>query len=760
MGSGPETTRREFVGFVLAGATLTVTAGQALAPAAAAAAPGGSTQPLPSNDLFADRYDFPDMYRDACVPTNHLLTIEVHPDGTAHFDLPRQEVGQGITTSFAQVIADEMDLPIEKVDVTLADARPELIYNQLTGGSTSHYSLWQPVRQMAATARTALAAAAAEQWGVPASSVSTRYGAVFGPDGQRAGYGALAVAAAAKVTTPLAVRLKAAPGKYHGQNVGRVDARAAVTGAKKYTMDLAVPQALPTMICRPPTINGTVQSIDNLDRVRAMPGVTDVGAISTGVAVRARTFGQCIDAIRALRVTWNPGTIDGRDTDSLAAEIAATAVPMVPAVPGAEVIEETYTCQYRSGSPMEPNCAIADVRGDTAEVWGVFKLPIITQQRIALMLDLPEDAVTVHCVTGGGSFGRHLFSDGAYEAAEASKLFGKPVRLMWHRTDDARHGRMHPLTMTTIRATRVGNAITSFELRCAASATDVSHGLGEIISGSATAQDPRLGFTGDKRTGNAMVSGGLFHLLTQIPYYVGPTDALLSEAFEYDTLPTSAVRNVWSPDLCCARELFISKLADGFGMDDYESRRAFLKNDAMRAVLDKAAEMGDWGRTMPEGTAQAIGFHAEYKAYVATFVEIDARPAMVKRRIREAYTGPRITKCLTAIDIGNAINPRNVAPPSRAVAWTGLPRRSPPPTTSRTGSCSRARGTTTATRGSGTSPTSSTSTCSPRRVRSAAAPARSGSRRRRVPRPSRTTARRASTPPSSRSTSASRWVTS
>jgi isoquinoline 1-oxidoreductase beta subunit len=654
------TTRRQFVGYVLAGSTLAVTADLGLSTVNAQPAAAAGASPVPSNDLFANHYDFPDMYRDACMPTNHLLKIEVLPDGTAHFDLPRQEVGQGITTSFAQVIADELDMPIEKVKITLADARPELVYNQLTGGSTSHFSLWMPIKTMAATARTQLAGAAAEKWGVPLASVKTRDGAVFGPDGQMATYGSLSQLAASRVIKPVQVEIKAKPGKYAGQSVGRLDAREAVTGGKKYTMDLQIPNALPTMVCRPPTFNGTVQTVENLDQVKAMPGVTDVGVISRGVAVRARTYGQCIDAVRALRVSWGAGTVDKESSDSLHTKVAAAQLPFAPAFPGQEVITESYTCHYRSGSPLETNCAIADVKGENAEVWGVFKMPIVTLQRIALALDVPEDNVKVHCVTGGGSFGRHLFSDAAFEAVEASKLFGKPVKLMWHRTDDARHGRMHPMTVTALQATKMGNSITSFQLRCAGGATDVTHGVGEIISGSATAQDPRLGFSGNKQYGNLSVAFAFFQILTQIPYNFGPTDAYLNETFNYDDLPTSAVRNVWSPDVCTAREMFVSKLADSMGMDDYEFRRAFVKNDLMRATLDKVAERGQWGRTMPEGTAQAIGFHEEYHSYVACLMEIDCRPAMVNRKIREAYTGPRITKAIMAIDIGNAINPRNV----------------------------------------------------------------------------------------------------
>ncbi|HVE27050.1 MAG TPA: molybdopterin cofactor-binding domain-containing protein, partial [Sporichthya sp.] len=403
--SSQGTSRRSFVGYVLAGTTLAVTADVAWQTAAPASASAADLTPIPGSTTFADHYDFLDLYRDSCVPTNHLLKIDITPEGHAVFDLPRQEVGQGITTSFAQVIADELDMPIENVKITLADARPELVFNQLTGGSTSHFSLWIPVKTMAATARTALASAAAEKWGVPASSVTTRDGACFGPEGQRASYGSLSQLAAAKVTKPLHVELKSKPGKYVGQSIGRVDAHDMVTGAKKFAMDLKIPNAMPTMICRAPSINGVLQSIENLDQVKKMPGVMGVAPISPGVAVRARTFGQCIDAIRALRVSWGPGTADGEDNDSLTEKVKSVLLPMAPAAPGQEVIEEEYVFQYRSGSPLETNCAVANVDGDKVEVWGPTNMPIVTLQRIALLLDIPEDNVIVHCTTAGGSFG-------------------------------------------------------------------------------------------------------------------------------------------------------------------------------------------------------------------------------------------------------------------------------------------------------------------------------------------------------------------
>jgi len=156
------------------------------------------------------------------------------------------------------------------------------------------------------------------------------------------------------------------------------------------------------------------------------------------------------------------------------------------------------------------------------------------------------------------------------------------------------------------------------------------------------------------------VSMGFYQMVTAVPYNFGATQVYLNEIFAYDTLPTSAVRNVYSPDTGVSRELFVDKIAEDFGMDGYEFRRAFVKDEGWRAVLDKCAEAGNWGRTMPAGTAQAIALHQEYQCKVGCLMEIDARPAMVNRKIREAYSGPRITKAIMAIDIGKAINPRNI----------------------------------------------------------------------------------------------------
>jgi isoquinoline 1-oxidoreductase subunit beta len=637
--------RRSFLGILLAAPTLVVAARLG-----ADAAPAGAAVPSPPEP--SDELDLGDLLNLAAAPTANLISIRVHSNGTASFALPRAEVGQGLTTAVAMIIAEEMDLPLAKVKVTLADARPELLFNQLTGGSNSIRSLYTPVRRAAATARARLVHTAARQWGVDPSTVSVHDGEVRSRNGKKASVGSLARAAAVTKTTTMSVRLKPSSDfEIVGKPHRRIDALAAVTGAKVFAMDLKVPNAMPTMVCRPPSINGTVKTVHNRAAVLKMPGITDVVRISTGVAVRGKTFGQCIDAVRALKVTWGAGSEPGKDDADVLKELKAAEIPLaVPKVPVlADTVEGDFTFWFASNSPLETNCAIADVRADRAEIWSSLKSPITAQGKIADRIGLPQHKVKVHVVQGGGSFGRHLFWDAAIEAAEISKKVGKPVKLMWHRTDDFRHGRAHPACTSRVRATTLAGNVLTYEQRHTSVSTDFTHGLGEIITAYAT-QLPEGNFLGFSQT--------VFELTANVAYNFGVTTQLLNEVDM--GFHTGSMRNVYSPNVCVAQELIVDELAKKMGKDPVAFRREFLKEDRWRAVLDKAASVGKWGRKMPAGTAQGIAFHAEYKGATCALVEIDCRHKTVHRKIRDAYTGPRVTKVVFVVDVGLPINPKGL----------------------------------------------------------------------------------------------------
>lgn len=641
----PGTSRRGFLGYVVGASTLVVAADLRLGTPAYAA--------VPSPPQIAEAYDLEDLQTDAARPTSQMITIAIEKDGTATFAIPRMEVGQGITTSTAMIIAEELDLPVDRVRVSLAPARPELVFNQLTGGSNTTVSTFTPIRVAAAIAKGALLEAAAIELGSAVALLKSKDGVITAPGGASATYAELATKAASSATKQVQVDLKPASSfEVIGTPVNRVDALDIVTGKKQFAMDLDIPDALPTMVCRPPTLNGTPKAVRNQAEVAAMPGVTDVAKVDTGVAVRARTFGQCIDAVRALQVDWNPGPVDGESDATVLAKLRKAQVPLVtPKVPAlAKTIEADFTFMFRSSAALEPYAAIADVRSDSAEVWAGLKSPIVAQEDIAKATGLPQTKVKVNVVTGGGSFGHKLFGDHAIEAAKISQAMGKPVRLMWHRADEPRQGRLHLMATSRIRATHLAGQVLTFEQQHTSVETDFSHGLGEMLTSSAAELPAGLG--------NLGFAESIFQLTQELPYDFGVVTQQLSET---DTrFNTGSMRNIYSPDVRTANELVIDQLARAMRKDPLAFRLEFLRDERVRAALEKVAEVGSWGRAMTAGTAQGIAIHKEYKGCTAVLVEIDCRPETVNRKVRDAVTGPRVTRAVVAVDAGLVVNPQGL----------------------------------------------------------------------------------------------------
>ncbi|QJY45160.1 molybdopterin cofactor-binding domain-containing protein [Pseudonocardia broussonetiae] len=637
--------RRKFLGYLVAAPTLVV-----VADVGRQAAWGGaeaSAAALPSPPQTPEYYEFVDAYRDACVPTNPLLRVEVKEDGRVAFALPRSDNGQGIQTLFAMVIAEEMGIDPSDVDVTLADARPELVFNQLTGGSSTTYSLFTPVRVAAAIAKGALLEAAALALGSEARELETLGLTVTDTAGKAIGFGELSRLAAVPVTTPVEVLLKPQEEfKVLGKSRIKDDARAMVTGAKKFAMDIQVPDALPTVICRAPDLNGFPDGgPSNLDEVRNMPGVTDVAPIGNGIAVRALTFGQAIDGVNALELNWNPGTVAGKNDEDIVEGLRAAELPLVaPAVPG-KTLEQELVHYSRNGSALETNCAIVSFKDGKAEVWAPAKSPIAGAKIVSQKLGIGVNDVTFHVVPGGGSFGRRLFNDHVQEASEAAKAIGKPVKLMWDRANDCRQGRVKPLCVTRVRAVVTDDAVASFELRYSGVNMEVDEGLTDVLS-SQLIKAPG---------GNLGVSETFWEISVHTPYNFGVNTRLMVET-NYG-FNTGSTRNVYGPDTCTARELMIDRIAERLRKDPVEFRTEFVKTDRLRKVIQRAADEADWGKSMPEGMAQGIGVHQEYKCATACVVEIDARPETVNRQVRSGRTGPRVTKVTFVVDPGLLLNP-------------------------------------------------------------------------------------------------------
>jgi isoquinoline 1-oxidoreductase beta subunit len=650
--------RRQVLAYALSAPVATVAAGiggnLALAGAAQAALP------LTPPDTV-DYYDLGDASLQVSLPTMPLVRLSVGTDNRVKLELPRMESGQGIDTAAGMMVAEELGVPLSQVDVTLSDARPELLFNQLTGGSTNVRVLDAAMPVMAAALRLRLLAAAAQRWGVATGSLSVRAGVVVSSDGRSAAFGTL-TAAAALLPVPAGVLPKpVAQNTVVGQRLGRIDARAIVTGQKKFTLDQNVPGAVPTMVRRPPTVLGTVVTVNNAAAVRAMPGVIAVVVIPAGgtitptppgVAVMAETFGQAWTAVNALDVTWGAGTVDGQSNDTVHAKLAASVLPLVVPPLGALTIEGEFQMAPLSHAPMETDCAIADVRRDAAgtitgcEIWAGLQSPIVAQQDMALLLGLPTSAVKVHVVSSGGSFGRRLFWDPVQQAVQVSKLTGKPCKLMYHRADDMRHGRGRPQQYHRARATVLLGQVVAFEHRIASPRLDTRHGLGDFFT--AAAASGGMPAVVQQSVGNLAVEQALFKTMVAAPYNFGVATRTLQPA--PIVMNTGSYRSVHIQPTRMVEEILVDEIAAALKKDAVAFRLETLRQPRARAVLQTVATAAGWGKAMPAGFGQGIAVHQETRSYIAVCVEIDARAQI-------AGTGPAVvTRATIAVDVGKVIN--------------------------------------------------------------------------------------------------------
>lgn len=691
--------RRRFLGYLIAAPTLAVGAKLTTDPFLDAEA---LPSPVPEP---AEVYDLSDLILASTKPTANLITVVLNEDGTVFFAMPRSENGQGVTTMAAMLIAEEMDIPVEDVRVEPDDARPELLFNQQTQGSATAITMVEPIRVAAALARGRLLEAAAIKSGEEVANLRTDAGRIITRSGSEIPFAELATEAANSVTQQAVAELKDREDfTIIGTDRRRDDVLEAVTGRKTYTTDIDFPEALPTMVARPPTIKGRVESVNNADEVRTMPGITDVVEISldaapkfgnshSGVAVRGRTFGQCIDAVRALDITWTGGTVEGESDASILAKLREAQAPFsVPTPPQegpgqnalddaagqvplatdglggvgpVEAIEEEFVFYWRQNAALEPNVAVADVRDDSAEIWTPTQVPIWTQQQAAEILGMDVDQVTVHVTRGGGGFGRRLFNDAPLEAVRVSQETGKPVRLMWHRSDECRDGRVHPMCTSRIRATFSESAgqVASFEQRHTSVATDYTEVFGEMFG----AQAARLPFSNE-----TAVSQGVFFITAAVPYDFGAIALGLNEIFDYDTFSTGSVRNLYNMDVRPAQELMVDRLAARMGKDRLEFRLETLEGERSKKVLEKVRDEGGWGRDLPDGVGQGVAVHDEYKGVIAVLAEVDARPETANRQIPGATTGPRVTKVTIAVDVGMPINPLGLRAQMEGGLMTGI----------------------------------------------------------------------------------------
>jgi len=631
--------RRRFMVYTLAASTLTVAAPLGCDGSSAEGVEPTAAGVRTPSDVLVTGTD------------EEMLVLEVTAANKVVVRLPRVEVGQGVTTAVAMMIAEELDARLADVEIPLAEARTK--GNQYTGGSSSVMSLYGPARELAATARAKLVTAASRRWHIPARWLRTRDTMVVAPDGRTATFGSL-TESAARIQRP-AVSAKPKPASKHrviGKPTTRIDARDIVTGKAKYAGDVAVAGAKPTVVARPPTLGGKVVSVD--DRAaRALPGVHAVVRIDGGVAVVADSFHHAFKARDALRIKWAPGPLAALSDAAIRSRLKA-AVPRLGTPPrGSTQVEGEFEFAFVSHAPMEVLTAVADVRAHRAEMWFSSQTPMDARDTIAAKIGLPSSKVRVHVMRGGGSFGRRLNYDAAIEAALISKAAHRPVKLMWSRADDIRHGRMRPAGHHRIRASHADGRVVAFT-HMMASVNESYEQEGPAAQGGVTGRVA----TAVSRGGRAPAAGPLPS--DSGPYNFGHVSG--DSGGVNLAMPLGAWRSVDSGTTRTAEEIVVDEVARSLGKDPVAFRRTTLRSKVTKAALDKVASAGHWGRSMPDGHAQGVAVHEEYDSCVACLVEIDATDPK----------NPRVIKVVMAADVGTAVNPSGLEAQLMGTAIDGI----------------------------------------------------------------------------------------
>lgn len=599
--------------------------------------------------------------------------LRITPDDVVTLVVTRVEMGQGTATMQAQLLAEELHVSPAKLALELATADRRydnpVLGAQLTGGSTSTSTSWEPFRRAGATAREMLVRAAAERWGVPASECLAQDGAVtHARSKRRATYGELCEAAA-KLSVPT-VTLKMKGFTVIGQPVPRVDAPVKVDGRAVFGLDVQVPGALTAVILRSPVPHGTVASFDAAE-AKAMPGVTHVVQVPSGIAVVAQTYWHARTAAAKVKVSWNDGAMGSFESSAL----EATHLALLRGTDGkrvtnkgdvdaafqraAQVVEAEYTLPFLAHAPMEPQNATARMTDTQVEVWAPTQGPGLAVEQIRRVVDKP---VVFHQTWLGGGFGRRISQDSVLEAVQVSKAIGKPVKVVWSREDDLRHSPYRPAATHRVRgALDAKGRVLAWHHRVATQSI-LSALVGEL-AGAMMAGAPEFlrnlaGSAGASALGNRDETS--FEGVNTLPYAV---DALAVDFVRHESgVPPAFWRSVGHSHTAFATESFVDELAHAAKVDPVEFRKGLLKfQHRHRWVLELAAEKARWTTKPPEGAARGVAVHKSFESYCAAVAEV---------RLVEGAV--RVEQLVMAIDCGRVVNPDGVRAQLESAAVFGL----------------------------------------------------------------------------------------
>ena len=625
---------------------------------------------------------------DGSVPLNGWLAIGT--DNHVTIMAPKAEMGQGIHTALAMLVAEELDCDWPQIRVVhsgvdrifnniaaFVDGLPfheDLAESQavrgvrwltaktmrelgvmMTGGSSSVRDVWEVARLAGATARAQLLAAAAERAKVPVAQCRADAGVVIAGD-QRFTFGSLATAAAGRRIAKVTLR---DPARFRivGRDRGRIDADAIVTGSPRYSIDVREPGMLSAAVLMAPAFGSTVQRLDRRAAL-ARPGVRAVVELpgsaygdAPGVAVVADSWWQARQALTALAVEWSPSPHAQLTTAGIMAQLRTAAggdegLPFRSHGEAQEVLAQatrtldvTYEAPYLAHATMEPMNATVRVRAGGAEVWTSTQVPGAARHAVADVLGLSDEQVTLHQRVLGGGFGRRLEVDYVAQAAMIARaLPDTAVQTIWSREDDLRHDFYRPAAVSRLRA-----------------ALDDAGRVTSIVCHSASqapfkALSRRLGLVYTSYGPDKTTAEGTWDQPYEFP-------ALRSAHQEVALpVPVGSWRGVGHSHQAFFFESFVDELAHAAGADPFRYRLALLANHPRaRAVLEAAAAAGGWGTPLgntADGRPQArgIALHGSFGTVVAMVAEVSLG----------ADQQVRVHRVVAAVDCGVVVNPNGV----------------------------------------------------------------------------------------------------
>jgi len=569
--------------------------------------------------------------------------ISIDTSGKVTIINHRAEMGQGAFQAVPQIIAEELEVDLNDVNIIFAQGNSAKYGSQVTGGSSTVRGSYKKLLRLSATAREMLIQTAAKKWGVEPSTCYAENGRVIHrPSGKKSGYGDL-VEEASRLETPKNVTLKNIEDyKILRKPLPRQDTPLKVNGKAVFGMDKKLPGMLYAVVERNPRFLGKVKTFDD-SATKKIAGVKHVLKVQMnvfatkreGVAVVADNLWSAMEGRKVLKVEWDDSGFDHPGTEQLYAKmreqikgepISFKTKGNVKSVfqKASNKIEALYETPYESHSCLEPVNCTANVEGDKCEIWGPMQGPDWVQDDLSKQLGIPKENVTVNMTFLGGGFGRKAFTDYPHEAAIISREIKAPVQVVWTREDDMTQGPFRPgMVYQCTGALNEAGQIEAFETKMAGQNMD------HQWAGA------------NKLTYNGSVTEGFLETyLESLPHYSFGDFPLDSP------IPVMWWRSVYSSTNGFAFESFMDELAIKAGKDPMDFRREHVGSSRYHNLISKLEEVSGW-KTKGKNTGYGVAITECFASIVGEVVKVS----------KNAEGKMKIDKVWAVMDCGWYVNP-------------------------------------------------------------------------------------------------------